>query len=237
MWARREVIIRVKRSSNTTTAPVTVIYSYTVTANGCAKIAQLVAVDVNPIPYLSSSLSPGSVCSGATFNYVPASPNANGFTWTQGRSNGRMSNTAGTSSGNPEVHEVLQNTTLVPRLVTYSYTLTNNTLTCSSNTQLVQVAVMPTPTVANQVLTAVCNTNSFLSSPTGVPEGTLYTWSTPQPINSSAVITGGSAVSVGQLVYQPGAYQCGGINRDHALYGYVRVPRPVSAVLFLLMCP
>jgi gliding motility-associated-like protein len=194
---------------NTTTAPVTVIYSYTVTANGCAKIGQLVSVDVNPIPYLSSSLSPGSVCSGATFNYVPASPNANGFTWSRAAVGG-ISNTAGTSSGNPEVHEVLQNTTLIPRLVTYSYTLTNNTLTCSSNTQLVQVAVMPTPTVANQVLTAVCNTNSFLSSPTGVPEGTLYTWSNPQPINSSAVITGGSAVNTGQLFISQALTNAGG---------------------------
>jgi gliding motility-associated-like protein len=195
--------------SNNTTAPVTVIYSYTVTANGCAKTGQQVAVDVNPIPYLSSTLTPGSVCSGTTFNYVPASPNANGFTWTRAAVTG-VSNSAGTSSGNPEVHEVLQNTTLVPRLVSYRYTLTNNTLTCSSNLQIVDVVVMPVPVVANQVLTPVCNTNSFLSSPGNVPEGTLYTWGIPQPINSGAALTGGSAVNTGQLFISQALTNAGG---------------------------
>ncbi|NCI51701.1 T9SS type B sorting domain-containing protein [Sediminibacterium roseum] len=184
--------------SNTTVMPVTVIYKYTVTANGCSKGEQEVAVDVNPIPFLSSSLLPAAVCSGSTFNYVPASPNANSYSWTRAAVAG-ISNTAGQSNGNPEIHELLQNTTLTPRLVAYRYTLTNTSLTCSSNTQVIEVVVNPTAVVANQTITSLCNTNAFLSSPANVPEGTLYTWNTPAPINSTANIIGGSAVSVGQL--------------------------------------
>lgn len=185
---------------NTTTTPVTVIYKYTVSANGCAKTDQQVAVDVNPIPFLSSPLKGGPVCSGTTFNYVPASLNANSFTWSRAAVPG-VSNPAGTSNGNPEIHEVLEIApgTLTKKSVLYRYTLTNNTLTCSSNTQVVEVVIDPTPIVANQVLSASCSSNAFLSSPSNVPEGTLYTWTMPAPINTAANITGGSAVSVGQL--------------------------------------
>lgn len=184
--------------SNITTAPVTVTYSYTVSANGCSKSGQDVQVQVNPIPFLNSNLTPPNVCSGSTFNYVPSSPNANSFTWTRALATG-ISTGAGASNGNPEVHEILENTTLIPRVVTYRYTLTNNTLTCSSNSQSISVIVMPTPKVSDQVVAANCSGNAFLSSPANVPEGTLYTWTNPQPINSGAIITGGSAVNVGQL--------------------------------------
>lgn len=184
--------------TNITTAPVKVTYSYTVSANGCSKSGQEIQVDVNPIPYLNSTLTPANVCSGSTFNYVPTSPNANTFSWTRAAATG-ISNAAGASAGNPEIHEILENTTLVPRVVTYRYTLVNNTLTCSSNTQSISVIVTPTPVVNSRTITATCSGNAFLSSPNNVPEGTTYTWTTPQPLNASANITGGSAVNVERL--------------------------------------
>ena len=57
---------------NTTTAPVSVVYQYTITSpSGCVSTIQTVTVTVNPSAVLSSSLTPSAICSGTIFNYTP----------------------------------------------------------------------------------------------------------------------------------------------------------------------
>ena len=54
---------------NTTTAPVSVTYVYTLTASGCTNPTTYnVVVVVNPTPTLTSSLTPPAICSNTSFN-------------------------------------------------------------------------------------------------------------------------------------------------------------------------
>ncbi len=183
---------------NTTINAVPVTYSYTLTANGCSRGNQEIIVNVNPAPILSSSLTPAAICSGTNFNYTPTSPNANTFSWTRAAIAG-ISNPPGFSNGNPNISEVLVNTTLNPVAVNYVYTFSNNSSNCSSANQTISVVVNPVPSVTPQVVTASCSGNRFISSPSNVPNNTLYTWTTPAMLTSGTPITGGSAVSAGQL--------------------------------------
>jgi hypothetical protein len=161
---------------NTTSAPVDVIYEFTLTVNGCSEI-QNVTVTVNPTPTLSSSLTPPAVCGDETFTYTPTS-NTTGavFTWTRAAVTG-ISNAAISTPQSSNPSETLVNTSTNPINVTYAYTITANGC---SNTQNVIVAVNPTPEIS-AITTAVCTGNTFTVTPVHatngvVPTGTTYTW-------------------------------------------------------------
>ena len=69
--------------TNTTAAPITVTYAYTLAALGCS-VTQNVTVIVNPGPVLSSSLTPPAICSGSVFSYTPTSATfGTTFNWTR----------------------------------------------------------------------------------------------------------------------------------------------------------
>ena len=180
---------------NTTVNPIAVQYSYTLTSNGCSVSNQNVTVNVNPIPFLTSTQAPAAVCSGTFFDYTATSNNTSTFAWTRSAVAG-ISNA--TASGNTAiVHENLVNTTLLPITVTYAFTLTN-AAACPSNQQFVRVIVNPVPNITNQIVSPVlCSGNTFISSPNTVL-GTLYTWTLPTVITGGG-ISGRTAVSVGQL--------------------------------------
>jgi len=61
--------------TNTTTGPTSVTYQYTVNANGCSTV-QNVVVTVNPTPVLTSTLAPAAICSGSAFGYTALSSTA-----------------------------------------------------------------------------------------------------------------------------------------------------------------
>ena len=108
---------------NTTANPVSVVYVYTLSANGCP-YTQNVTVTVNPTPTLSSTLTPSPVCSNSAFIYNPASATTGAvLSWSRAAVSG-ISN--GASSGTGSVNETLVNTTGSPVNVTYVYTLSAN---------------------------------------------------------------------------------------------------------------
>ncbi|MCK9413375.1 MAG: gliding motility-associated C-terminal domain-containing protein [Prolixibacteraceae bacterium] len=156
--------------TNTTYDPVSVIYVYTLTANGCTNI-QNVSVIVNPTPTLSSSLTPPGICSGGVFSYIPASASVGvTFNWTRAVVAG-ISNAASSGSGNPL--ENLVNTTTSPINVTYSYSLAGNG--CINN-QNVVVIVNPLPTLSSTLTPpAICSNTSFSYNPTSA-NGTVTGW-------------------------------------------------------------
>lgn len=129
--------------TNSSTAPVTVTYRYTTTANGCPGTStEDVNVIVNPSPKLSSSLTPTAVCSGSTFSYTPMSATTGTtYTWTRAAVAG-ISNAAVTD-GTGGVSETLVNTTASAINVTYVFTTTANG--CSGTPQNVVVRVNPKP--------------------------------------------------------------------------------------------
>lgn len=159
---------------NTTNAPVTVTYIYTVSANGCNSALANVTVVVNPTPVLTSTLSPADICSNTIFNY-PATSNIVGatITWSRALVAG-ISNGAATGTDNP--NETLVNTTGNPVAVTYVYTVAANG--CNSTSYNVVVTVKPTPALSTTLTpAAICNNTVFSYAPASTTSGTVFSWS------------------------------------------------------------
>ena len=181
---------------NTTGAPISVDYIYTLsTAGNCIKV-QTVTVVVNPTPVLSNAsmvLSP--ICQGVAVNFSPTSTTTGAvFNWTREAITG-ISNLAATGTGNPG--EILYNTTTSDITVYYKYRITADA--CSSDT-IVSVVVKPVPVVASPQSKTICSGEAFVVSPTNVPVGTTYTW--VLPTSNPPVVTGGSALSTQTSVSQ-----------------------------------
>ena len=162
--------------TNTTAAPLTVRYVYTLTANGCTNPATYnVDVVVNPIPTLTSSLTPPAICSGSAFSYTPASGTAGtSFGWTRAAVAGITP--AGPTSGSGDPAETLTNTTAAPLTVRYVYTLTANGCT-NPSTYNVDVVVNPIPTLTSSLTPpAICSGSAFSYTPTSGTAGTSFGW-------------------------------------------------------------
>jgi hypothetical protein len=127
--------------TNTTASAVAVTYVYTLSTSSCTNPTTYnVVVMVNPEPTLTSTLSPGAVCSGNIFSYTPTSGIGSvTFSWTRAVVTG-ISNSAGSGTDNPS--EALTNTTTSAVNVTYVYTLSTSSCT-NSTTYNVVVEVEP----------------------------------------------------------------------------------------------
>ena len=176
--------------NNSTTAPITVNYVYTLTANGCSK-TNTVSVVVNPTPVLTSLLS-RVVCNNVAFTYTATSATANTtFSWTRTTVSGISNNAGSGTSG--LINETLINTTTAPIVVNYQITLTANGCT---NTQTLAVTVNPTPMLSSSLTNpAICSPSAFSYTPTSATTGASYTWTrtaitgiTPVPSASASGI-------------------------------------------------
>ncbi|WP_353483972.1 PKD-like domain-containing protein [Haliscomenobacter sp.] len=178
--------------TNTTAAPITVSYVYTLSLNDCTNpTTYTVRVTVNPQPKLTSTLTPPAICSGTTLAYTPSS-NISGtsFTWSRSVVSG-INNAGGSGTGNP--NETLVNTTASPINVTYAYTLTSST--CTSTNNNVVVVVNPIPTLSSALtLEASCSGSSFSYTPNSATSGTVFTWSRAgvEGISNEAAVGTGS---------------------------------------------
>lgn len=178
--------------NNSNTAAVTAVYEFTLSKLGCTR-TQSFSVTVNPSPALTSALVTNNICSGNPFTYNPSSAQSNiTFDWSRAAVAG-ISNTAATGTGNP--NETLTNTTLLSVGVIYSYKLTN-TVTGCVNTQNVSFNVNPIPAISSPINVSTCNSQGFITYPSGAPVGTTYTWPTPV-VTPFGAVTGGSAQSTG----------------------------------------
>jgi len=133
--------------TNSTAGPLTVHYIYTLTANSCTNPSTYdVAVVVNPMPALTSTLTPPAICSGSVFSYTPLSGTAGtGFAWNRATVIG-ITPVGTTGAGDPA--EALTNTTASPLTVHYIYTLTANSCT-NPTTYDVAVVVNPMPALTS----------------------------------------------------------------------------------------
>lgn len=155
---------------NTSVNPINVVYTYTLTANGCPHTEQ-VSILVNPTPVLSSAVTPPAVCDSDLFNYTPMSATlGSAFAWERPFVLG-IGLTAGSGTGNP--NEQLINNTHSNLNVVYTYTITANGCTHRQN---VTVVVHPTPTLSSVLATKTCSNERFSYVPTGYTFGTTFTW-------------------------------------------------------------
>jgi gliding motility-associated-like protein len=176
---------------NTTVAPITVTYVYTVSANGCNSPLTNVTVVVNPTPTLTSTTTPPAICNNTTFNYTPTSgTTGTTFNWSRAAIAG-IANTASSGSGNPA--EVLVNTTAAPINVTYVYTLSANSC-ANPATYSVVVTVNPAPALTSTLTpAAICNNTAFSYVPTSSTTGATFAWSRA----AVAGISNGAATGTG----------------------------------------
>ena len=143
---------------------------------GCSQaLSASATVTVNPVPALTSSLTPPGICTNTAFNYTHTSSiSGTSFSWIRAVVTG-ISNSAGSGSVYP--NETLINTTLNPVSVTYAYTLTKNGCT---NMQDVVVMVTPIPTLnSSQTPPGVCSGSVFSYTPTSPTSGTIFSWNRP----------------------------------------------------------
>ncbi len=164
---------------NSTYVVVDVVYTYTITANGCNN-TQDVTVKVNPTPKLNPPFTT-TVCSGSQLNYVPTSytPSAL-YAWNRPAVGNISPLTSFVTAGNGEIHETLWNGTLAPITVDYIYRLQINGC-INLYTQTVKVVVNPTPNMP-EIITApgsnLCAGTMFQNFGAAFPLDKLhYEWS------------------------------------------------------------
>ena len=168
---------------NTTAAPVSVVYVYTLSANGCSN-TQAVPVIVSPTPVLASPHTIPAICDSTLLTYVPTSPTAGTiFTWNRSVVAG-IANTSGSSTGDPA--EVLDNNANAPVQVEYIYTLSANGCI---HIESVTTTVNPTPALSGTLTPpSVCSGIPFSYAPTSLVATTTFNW-------SRAIVSGISNVS------------------------------------------
>ena len=156
--------------TDTTPSPVTVLYIFTLSANGCTNTDTL-KVTVNPTPRLKDSVAK-STCNGTLFTYIPNSATTGvSYTWTLGALTGL---TANPMNGKDSIKEVLGNTTANPIVAVYTILLTARG--CTYN-QLITDTVLPTPVLSStQMPASICDSTSFTYNPTSNTNNVTFNW-------------------------------------------------------------
>jgi gliding motility-associated-like protein len=162
--------------TNTTGAPITQIYTLTVTnaATSCASTGT-VAVTVNPAAVAVAGANV-SFCAGGSGQLGAAAVAGNRYSWSP--TTGLSSST----SANPTV--TLTNTTGAP--ITQTYTLTVTNATGCVNTATVNVTVNPLPVAVAGAAVTLCSGGSATLGAAPVA-GLSYSWSPATGLNSTTV--------------------------------------------------
>ena len=155
---------------NTTPDPVAVVYVDTLSANGCTN-TQMITVTVNPLPLLTSTHSPASICDNTLFSYTSSSSTiGTTYSWSRAAMTG-IANAA--ASGIDSISEVLVDTSADPIAVTYIDTLT--AYGCY-NTENVVVTVNPKPMLSTPLTQGLCDSMRFDYPAASATTGTAFAW-------------------------------------------------------------
>jgi gliding motility-associated-like protein len=160
--------------TNTTTAPQSVVYNVTPTANGCIGTTQTVSVNVNPNPTLSNQTNL-TICSGQTVN-LQLTSNVSGVTYAwSAQNNTDVSGESTNIQSSSLINDLLINNSTSNQTVTYSVTPIANA--CNGSTQLITVVVKPTPVATNTNSLTLCSGQLVNLSLTSSIVGTTFQWS------------------------------------------------------------
>ena len=151
--------------TNTTGAPITQIYTLSVTGPGGCPATATVSVTVNPLPVAAPGAAT-AICSGVPAQLGAAAVTGLGYSWSPN------TGLSSTTAANPTV--TLTNTTGAPITQTYTLTVTNATNCVSTGT--VAVTVNPLPTAVPGAAIAFCSggTGQLGAAPVA---GLSYGWS------------------------------------------------------------
>jgi gliding motility-associated-like protein len=187
--------------SNTTILPRTVTFTITPTGPAptfCVGAPITTTVVINPVPTLTSSLTPAAICTGGTFNYTPTS-NIGGSTYSWSRA--LVTNIApATSSGTSVVSESLTNSTTSPINVTYEYQVTASGCT-NPTTFSVVLAVNVYPSLSSDLTPSdICSGATFTYTPTSLTPSTSFTW-TRAAVSGISNIAGSGTGNPSEILY------------------------------------
>jgi autotransporter-associated beta strand protein len=208
---------------NTTAAPVNVVYTYTLTANGCSN-TQNVTVTVNPTPIISDMTV--TICSGDTFNVIPANggnglvPAGTTYTWEVANNPNNIAEDTNQRTPQNSISQTLTNTTTAVQTVIYTVFPVSGGCVGAPFTLTVTVNPVPTVTTPNQ---GVCNgglTEPINFTGNNIP-GKTYTWTNDNPsiglpasgtgnIPAFNVINTGATNKIANITVTPYANGCPG---------------------------
>ncbi len=181
--------------TNTSNTEQWVEYNFTLTStSGACQSTESLGFWVQPNIVLNnnSTVTASAVCSGTALNYFPNVSNGlNGVTLFWSR-NALLSGLSGSGNGNGQgnLTDVLYNTANAS--LTAGYNLTGYYNGCSSNVVLVNVPILPIPSIILPSNTSVCSGSAMSTSLSSSVSGTNnYSWSAI-PASGSALIGNGS---------------------------------------------
>jgi hypothetical protein len=184
--------------TNTTTAPVTVTFTITPTANGCAGTPVTATVLVNPRPNVITAPSSQTICSGATITTIALSGGVTGtsYSWTRDNS---VAVTGIAASGTGNISGTLTNTTTAPVTVTFTITPTANG--CAGTPITATVLVNPSGSiVATPVSQTICSGGAISTIvPGGGATGTTYNWTRDNTTSATGIAASGTGNISGAL--------------------------------------
>ena len=183
-------IIPVQTLTNSTNAPIDVIYKAKATVAGatsCAGTEYSYTITVNPIPEIKEVFSLSS-CSNIPFNVIPTNGGANSvpagttYTWAMPVISPVGVITGGSEQTGPQlsISQTLTNSTSLTATATYVVTPIFNG--CTGNTFEVIVDVEPVPSVnkVNDMILCSAEQNPLISF-IGNPAGTVFNWTSDNP--------------------------------------------------------
>ena len=185
--------------SNTTNAPIDVVYNITPSAAGCDGSVFNATVTVNPLPVIVN-MGPTQTGSGSTFNFPIGTggdivPIGTTYAWsTPSVQNGI---TGAAASGTPSPTSLIGTlTNPTGGYLDATYTITPTFSSCVGNTFTYIVRVYPKPIISNKQF-AICSGAPFIVSPQDgnpigevVPSGTTYTWLAPVVVGITGTFSG-----------------------------------------------
>ena len=167
--------------TNTTSAPITVTFTITPTANGCPGAAITATVLVNPTPTAVATPATQTICSETLITTITLSGPVSGttFTWTRNNT-ATVTGIAASGSGN-NIFGALTNTTSAP--ITVTFTITPSANGCIGTTTTATVIVNPKPIGTISIApNPACVGSTVQLSASG---GNTYSWSGPLGWTSS----------------------------------------------------
>jgi len=186
--------------TNTTNAPINVVYTVTPQIGSCVGNPFSVTVTVNPVPFITNMAA--IICSGGTFTTSPANgtngivPSGTTYSWSAPIVAGINGTSAGTNAGT--ISGTLNNTTDNP--INVDYTVTPTSGTCTGAAFTITVTVNPVPAVTAMTST-ICSGGSFIVTPVNgtngvIPTGTTYSWSAPATSGITGAAAGSNAATI-----------------------------------------
>jgi PKD repeat protein len=189
--------IPVQTLSNSTSAPINVVYLITANYAGCISQNANDTITVNPIPTVTNLLSQ-TVCEGIatqTINFTSAVTGTN-FSWSGASSNGI---TGFTTNGNANTIPPQKLNNPNTTLGTVIYSITPNANGCPGLPVNYTITVNPTPNIILPADTVICNGNA--SNPISISSsvvGTAFSWTS----TSMAGVSGNTANGNGNIPAQ-----------------------------------